>query len=371
MKILHLNSYYNGSSFYKNLYDKQVEQGLKIDVFVPVPFSADLKNFDLGDYTLVSPDFSEWERCIFHLKHAKILKSLERRYQINNFTLSHAHSLFSNGYLALKLKEKYGLPYLVAVRNTDLNVFFKYMLHLRPLGVKILKEAEKIIFLSQPYRDKLLAGYIPAPLREEFLAKSLIIPNGIADFWLANREKKGKTPPEKKVKIIFAGRLNKNKNIIRTVKALEILTTKGYEIEFTVVGPVKDKKVYEQIKKQEFIRYLKPQLREELLKTYRENHIFVMPSLSETFGLVYGEALSQGLPVIYSQGEGFDGQFEDGVVGYAVDPRSPLEIARGIEKILQNYEILSAQALKNCDKFNWQDISGQYLKLYEEVNLKK
>lgn len=35
-KILHINSYYTASKFYKNLYDKQKEQGLDIDVYVPI-----------------------------------------------------------------------------------------------------------------------------------------------------------------------------------------------------------------------------------------------------------------------------------------------------------------------------------------------
>lgn len=40
-----------------------------------------------------------------------------------------------------------------------------------------------------------------------------------------------------------------------------------------------------------------------------------MPSHKETFGLVYAEAMSQGLPIIYTKNQGFDGQFPDGYVG--------------------------------------------------------
>ena len=47
-----------------------------------------------------------------------------------------------------------------------------------------------------------------------------------------------------------------------------------------------------------------------------------MTSLGESFGLTYAEAMSQGVPVIYSKGQGFDGQFKEGVVGYHVDPLS-------------------------------------------------
>ena len=42
-----------------------------------------------------------------------------------------------------------------------------------------------------------------------------------------------------------------------------------------------------------------------------------MPSITETFGLVYGEALSQGLLIIYTKGQGFDGQIKEKLAGYS------------------------------------------------------
>ncbi|KUO49310.1 MAG: hypothetical protein APF76_16030 [Desulfitibacter sp. BRH_c19] len=93
---------------------------------------------------------------IFHLKHIKIFKDAVRQYRINDYSVVHAHSLFSNGYIALNLKRKFGKPYIVAVRNTDVNIFFKYMIHLRRLGVQILENADRIIFLSKAYRDKVM-----------------------------------------------------------------------------------------------------------------------------------------------------------------------------------------------------------------------
>ena len=44
-----------------------------------------------------------------------------------------------------------------------------------------------------------------------------------------------------------------------------------------------------------------------LKNLYRENDMFVMPSKNETFGLVYIEALLQGLPILYAKNEGIEG----------------------------------------------------------------
>jgi len=61
--------------------------------------------------------------------------------------------------------------------------------------------------------------------------------------------------------------------------------------------------------------------------------------------------MSQGLPVIYTRGQGFDGQFSEGEVGYSVDPNSPDEIASKIKAVLGDYERLSKRALEAADRY--------------------
>ena len=68
----------------------------------------------------------------------------------------------------MKLKEKYGIPYIVAVRNTDVNIFFKQMIHLRKLGVQILKKQKKLFFYRNLIEMKLLENYVPENLREKY-----------------------------------------------------------------------------------------------------------------------------------------------------------------------------------------------------------
>ncbi len=92
-----------------------------------------------------------------------------------------------------------------------------------------------------------------------------------------------------------------------------------------------------------------------------------MPSITETFGLVYAEAMSQGLPVIYSKGQGFDQQFDNGQVGYAVNCFDINEISCRIQDILSNYNSISSNCLKNVSKFNWKKIIGDYVILYSKA----
>ena len=368
MKILHINSYYSGSIFYKNLYDNQINQGLSIDVFVPVPKSFDSSNLTLGDYTKISENHGKYDRFFFQKKHKKIYKDILLKYKLTDYSLIHAHSLFTNGSIALKVKEKYGIPYIVAVRNTDVNVFFKYMIHLRRLGIQILKEASRIIFLSESYKYITLEKYVPEQLKEEILEKSEVIPNGIDEFWFRNIKTTNKKQPDDVVKLLYVGVINKNKNVLTTVKAIDKLKRKGINATLTVVGKIEDYNVYRKILSSSNVYYKTPRPKEELIKIYRSNDIFVMPSITESFGLVYAEAMSQAMPVIYSEGQGFDKQFEEGEVGYHVRPLDSQDLADKILMILKHYRNISNRCIKNVDRFNWDLITMKYLKVYNHVS---
>lgn len=369
MKILHINSYYAAGIFYKNLYDQQIENGLDVDVYVPVAKSVNLSSLDLGLYTDIRVNHSKYDRVLFHLKHFKIYKDILKQYKFDDYSLIHAHSLFSNGYIALKLKQRFQTEYIVAVRNTDVNTFFKYMIHLKRLGIQILYNASKVVFLSKPYRDNVIEKYVPPRFQNDIYNKGIIIPNGIDDYWFSNIGETKKRPKGKKVKLLYVGVINRNKNIATTIKAIDILKKKGYEITLTAVGEIMDLALFNRIKDNPHLKYLTPRPKEDLLKIYRDNDIFIMPSIHESFGLVYAEAISQGTPVIYSKGQGFDAHFEDGLVGYRVNCFDENEITDKVIRILGNYEDHSDACIRLCDRFNWASISQQYRKIYSEIQL--
>src|SRR5699024_12238501 len=119
------------------------------------------------------------------------------------------------------------------------------------------------------------------------------------------------------------------------IQAIKIFMEKtGIELQILIVGKIVEKDYAEQINKkgQGLVTIHSPVEVNELISIYRENDIFIMPSFSETFGLVYPEAMSQGLPVLYTKGQGFDGQYEDGYVGYPACADNPKDIAEKIQR---------------------------------------
>lgn len=367
MRILHFNSYYQTGPFYKNLYDRQIALGDEISVYVPAPRGFDPGGRDYGAYARLDINHGRLDRFFAPIKEFKTLRGALRLYAREKFDASHAHSLVTNGGLALKFKERFGIPYAVAVRDADVNVILTRMPWLRPSARKILAEASRVVFLSAPYRDSALKPYLSAAELAAVREKSVIIPNGVDQMWLENPPEPREAPNPDEIKLLFVGQLIARKNLPAAIRAAEALTKRGRKVKLTVVGQPLDKAVVDAARACPLVELLPPRPMAELKPLYRAADVFLLPSGRETFGLVYAEAISQGLPVLYSRGQGFDGQFPDGTVGFPIDPSDPESIADKVEAILSDYARFSRAALEGSAKFDWDKITKTYQKLYEEV----
>lgn len=72
----------------------------------------------------------------------------------------------------------------------------------------------------------------------------------------------------------------------------------------------------------------------KVMESFARYDVFVLLSERETFGMVYTEALSQGLTVIGTKGEGIDGAIVDGVNGFLADPSRPETFLDVLKKII-------------------------------------
>ena len=370
MRVFHINGNYIYSSVHRAMIHHMDSVGIENHVFVPV-FEGTNEQRDLGGNVCVRECFRKWDRLWFGYKQNKILRAArEVIADIPACDLIHAYTLFTDGNCAMRLSRQLGIPYVVAVRNTDVSVFFKYMVHLRKKGIEILEGASTVFFLSSAYRDFVISKYVPPGMRDVILAKSVLIPNGIDDFWFENRFDRNaaadqhRIETEKRVDALYVGEINENKNLLLTARAIRQLNEKGWQIRYTAVGKVIDIGILEKLQQYDFFCHVPPKSKEELLSEYRKADIFVMPSLTETFGLVYAEAMTQGLPVIYTRGQGFDGQFPEGTVGYSVDSHDAAELAEDIEKICDRYAELSGNCIDAVRRFRWDTIVLSYLRIY-------
>jgi glycosyltransferase involved in cell wall biosynthesis len=95
----------------------------------------------------------------------------------------------------------------------------------------------------------------------------------------------------------------------------------------------------------------------EILALMREHDVFVFPSLFEGFGLVIGEALSQGVPVITTSHTGGPDIMRDGKDGFIVPIRDAEGIAMRLLELYQDREKLKAMsdaARTHAAELDWQ-----------------
>ena len=364
MRILQITNGYFQSDLFEKLFSQLFKQEVVSQIVVPVEKGC---HFDMIPSNVsVIPCFSQIDRILFFRKQRNLLRELNKE-DVRQYDVIHAHTIFSGGYSAYQLHKRHGIPYIIAVRNTDVNVFFKYMIHLRKTGIKIMRHAEKIVFLSPAYQNQILSQYVPARYREEIEKKSIVIPNGIAKLFFEEKAQPKELSTANTVRLIYVGEILSNKNLELTICAAEKLRQQGMDVSITVVGAILEEKYRKLMENTPFLTHYDKAPQNEVITHLQQADIFVMPSHAETFGLVYAEAMSQGLPVLYTRGQGFDGQFPEGTVGYAVSDSDAAELAEKIKQVISHYEEISANCIHLVDKFNWESIAETYKEIYQTM----
>lgn len=370
MQILHISNDFCGSKVHVNLFKGLAEQAIRQIIYCPVRSANEIgKNAFTAEGTDIVYDFviKPYHRYVYHIKRSTIFRSLQKKVNFEDVDLCHAATLFSDGGQAYLIYKKYSIPYVVAVRNTDINGFLDILPNTWAAGRQILLNAQKIFFISNALMKKFSKHRIIKPLLPEIQDKMVLIPNGIDDYYLdhVNRE------PHYGHKLLYVGDFSNNKNVVRLGEAiLDLKKEEGFgDIHLTLVGGGKntDNRVQQMLENSpNTFSFLGPIYeKDKLCEVFNSHCLFAMPSIHETFGLVYVEALSQNLPVIYTKGQGIDGLF-DNSVGEGINPLSVQEIKDGIRNILTHPEIYSNHNI-DFERFRWKRIVQQYIGYYEET----
>lgn len=366
MKVLHICNNFIGSTVHQKMVQASRQRGIQNVVFAPVVTMKGRVMPGEDEHAVVC--VNKWDRFFFYHKQEKTYRALRKTLPHMQFDLVHAHCMFTDGNVALRIKREYGIPYLVTVNNTDINHFFRLRILLRSRGIEILREAAGIVFISDAYRKQLFDKYIPAEYREALMQKTHVIPFGVDDFWLSNLcQTKGEELQNKELRLVYAGDVCRNKNLETTLRAMGELKARGWNVSLSVAGNVVSQRLYKKITSDPAVTYVGILPKENLLELYRTSNIFVMPSFHETFGLVYAEALSQGLPVVYSRGQGFDTQLPEGTVGFHVDPYDHRTVASALEQIAEDYPAFRRRSIESVARFDWNAVATQYQSLYCRV----
>ena len=116
------------------------------------------------------------------------------------------------------------------------------------------------------------------------------------------------------------------------------------------------------------VRLLPPQPHELLSTYYRASDVCVVPSHSESFGLVALEASACGIPVVASAVGGLTTLVDDGRTGFLVEGRDPADYAAPLAKLLAHPEeaaSMGAAGAERAGAYTWRAAAGN---LWERVD---
>jgi glycosyltransferase involved in cell wall biosynthesis len=90
----------------------------------------------------------------------------------------------------------------------------------------------------------------------------------------------------------------------------------------------------------------------EVMTEMAASHIFVMPTLADTFGFVYLEAMANGCAVIGPDTQPQTWILDGGRAGMTVDPNSAEAVARAIKSLVANRELRTGLATAGLRRFH-------------------
>jgi D-inositol-3-phosphate glycosyltransferase len=116
------------------------------------------------------------------------------------------------------------------------------------------------------------------------------------------------------------------------------------------------------------VRFQPPLDQEGLADWYRAASVLVMPSYSESFGLVALEAQACGTPVVAAQVGGLPVAVRDGVTGFLVHGHDPADYARVLRRFVDRPALsaeLGAAAVRHAHDFGWEAAARATADVYD------
>lgn len=188
-------------------------------------------------------------------------------------------------------------------------------------------------------------------------------------------------PPKESVPVkpylLFVGRIHTKKGVDKLIQAL-LLSDHFIQSEFTlkIVGDINNEygqSLVKQVAKlglNDKVEFLGKKEGREKFQLFAGAYFSLMPSITENFGMVVVESLSQGTPVIASTGTPWE-ILETSKAGYWTDPDAN-SIAKNIDDILKldanDYQAFRENAYRLVyEKYDMEKNIGEWVEAYRKV----
>jgi D-inositol-3-phosphate glycosyltransferase len=118
------------------------------------------------------------------------------------------------------------------------------------------------------------------------------------------------------------------------------------------------------------VRWVPPQPHHRLAHFYRAADVCIVPSRTESFGLVALEAAACGTPVVAASVGGLRSLVADGASGFLVEGRDPADYAAPVTMLLDDDALareMGASASASSRRYSWSTTAGRLRRLYGDL----
>lgn len=299
---------------------------------------------------------------------AKISKAFLDDFCIHfSFDVTFANFSLPGGDVALHLKNKFSIPFVLISHGHDIPWFFPaqmFFYHLLTYQrIKRICLASERNFIQSCAMKNNIDRFVGL----QFKTKNIIIPNG-SDF---NKFKPDYSLKSENFKIIFVGRLVRQKDPFTFLKAIKLFSISNQDFHVHIIGdgPLRYKMEYfvgrnNLSDKVKFSGWIS---KDELVGEYQSAHIKVAPSLEEGMSISIMESLASGHYVITTPVSENQTLIQEQVTGEITNLRDYKDIADRLqkfyfEKFSKGYTIPEEVLMQHREQYGWNSIVDQYEK---------
>ena len=298
-------------------------------------------------------------RGLMFKRNAK--KALENLLDEVDIDIIHGHYLFPAGAAAVEIGKKYNIKTYVTAHGSDMFELYKSQPLMRSTIKNVLKDADCVFAVSNALKNEIIATGV-----DGIDDKIRISWNSVDINRFSTKEndsfKKEYDLSDKPI-VLFVGNLIKRKNVESLIEAKKIADN-DYYLVIVGDGPLY-KKLTKKVEDENISDVIFTGSRNDVENIIPSCDVLILPSFSESFGLVLIEALACGKPVIGSDVGGISEIINDDV-GLLVNPNKISTITKAIDTIISDDELrlnLSKNARNRAFDFSSVDIP------YDEVKL--
>ncbi len=181
--------------------------------------------------------------------------------------------------------------------------------------------------------------------------------------------------------VLFVGRIQPLKGPDVAIRAMAELHQRGFsKAKLLIVGGASGRDggieaerahdLVDELGLHDDVHFVAPQPHHILSSYYRAADIVIVPSRSESFGLVALEAAACGVPVVASAVGGLLSLIDDGDTGYLIEGRDPARYADAMAAILGDHKLrdsMSAAAVQRAAAYTWSAAAARLHAVYEAI----